>query len=390
MSWTDFLNIAGDLPAFQAVWIDVQAENPALEIGVLAARIGYLLTTIPGGSAAGFPSVMTQYCSAYYNDMAEAGLFGPAVPTVSDAGSVSPAVEGTSLDGTPTEHGSSGQPLLGQCAASSLSHASNVAKGTAMAAEASATGPAAPAHDSVASSKCRRRPRLMTKAAVTAAGSRRRQRAPDDTSMKLTGIKEEHSSEDNDVSEEGGQRGQAVTAAVCTSMVQSANSAQHVSPRIISRPAGDAFCACCGVCGNKRCAVAKNQFYRNGRATICAGMRANFSNYCSGCVCEVLFCYGPRFRSRWCKTHIKTHSVEDSRRLYSNPYSCRLSYQAQWPTELRVIARVAFALPRTLPTDAEVLMMVMASRETLTPLDIVKLFIAHAIKWPWVVGHFYE
>ena len=87
MSWTDFLNIAGDLPAFQAVWIDVQAENPALEIGVLAARIGYLLTTIPGGSAAGFPSVMTQYCSAYYNDMAEAGLFGPAVPTVLEAGS---------------------------------------------------------------------------------------------------------------------------------------------------------------------------------------------------------------------------------------------------------------------------------------------------------------
>ena len=107
-----------------------------------------MLTTILGGSVAGFPSVMTQYCLACRNEMAEAGLFGPAVPTVSEAGSTSPAAECTSLDGTPT-----GQPLLGPCAASLLNRASNVAKGTAMVAEASATGPAAPAHDLVASPK---------------------------------------------------------------------------------------------------------------------------------------------------------------------------------------------------------------------------------------------
>ena len=90
---------------------------------MLAARIGYLLTAIPGGSAAGFPSVMTQYCSAYHNDMAEAGLFGPAVPTVSEARSMSPAVEGTSLDGTHTEHWSPGQVPPRPCAATLLSHA---------------------------------------------------------------------------------------------------------------------------------------------------------------------------------------------------------------------------------------------------------------------------
>ena len=106
-------------------------------------------------------------------------------------------------------------------------------------------------------------------------------------------------------------------------------------------------------------------------------------------MCEVFLCYGPRNKSRWCKLHAKTHTIDDSRRQYSNPYSSRLTYQPQWLPELRVTARVAFVLPRMLPTDVEALM-AMPGHERLTPVHIVKFFIAHAIKWPWLVTQFVE
>ena len=83
----------------------------------------------------------------------------------------------------------------------------------------------------------------------------------------------------------------------------------------------------------------KNEFYRRGRAvTVCTGAPAACSQYCSGCVCEVFECYGPQNKSRWCKAHAKTYSVDDSRRQYSNAFSARQSYPPQWPTELRVTA----------------------------------------------------
>ena len=77
-SWTDMLSKAGDASAFLRIWSGVQGTNPALEIGVLAARICYLLTQISGGAAAGLATVMRMYCAGFYDAMAEAGLFGPS------------------------------------------------------------------------------------------------------------------------------------------------------------------------------------------------------------------------------------------------------------------------------------------------------------------------
>ena len=87
--------------------------------------------------------------------------------------------------------------------------------------------------------------------------------------------------------------------------------------------------------------------------------------------------------------HSKTHSVDDSRRQYSTAFTPRQSYTPQMPTELRIIARLAFALPRMVPTDLEALRAA-PGNEHLTGVHVVKLFIAHAIKWPWLVTAFFE
>ena len=351
------LSKAGDASAFLRIWSGVQGTNPALEIGVLAARICYLMTQISGGAAAGLATVMRMYCAGFYDAMAEAGLFGPSAEVM--------AAE-TGLIFSENESLGSAPP-------------SAFAAVTAACAPAEATG------DRRSSSGLRRlrSTGLPTGAAVTAAGSPSRRIGQADASEKLPGaIKAELPSDDP------AARGshQAVRAAASTAMVQCVQPAESA---LLNRRLGGIFCACCGMCGRKRCADGKNKFYRKGAKSVCTGVPVACSQYCSGCVCEVFECYGPQNKNRWCKAHAKTYSVDDSRRQYSNPFSARQSYLPQWAMELRVIARVAFALPRMLPTDLEVLLAA-PGHEHLTSVHVVKLFIAHAIKWPWLVTAFLE
>lgn len=158
-----------------------------------------------------------------------------------------------------------------------------------------------------------------------------------------------------------------------------------VGPSIASSRRPAAKCACCGVCGAKRCAVAKNAFYRRLADTICPAVAAGNARYCSNCVCEVDGCSSPRHKLRWCKRHGAEYSVGDCQRTYSNLFLARATLQAQWPAELKAIARLAFAFPRMTPDDLCVLI---GTPQALTPVSVVKTFIAHAIKWPWAVQHF--
>ena len=327
------LSKAGDSPAFLRIWSGVQGSDPALEIGVLAARICHLMTLIRGGAAAGLPTVMRLYCAAFYDAMAEAGLFGPAPPSASAA-------------------------VTAACA-----------------------------------------PAAVTGARRSLLGLRRPHRAglPIGSRSVQAGAAKSEFSEKLEFSEQTAGAiklefsSQAVRAAASTTLVQVADNAQPAESQSVSinRLHGGRFCSCCGMCGRKRCTFGKNEFYRNGAAVVCTGVPAACSQYCSNCVCEVFACYGPRNKGRWCKVHARTHSVDDIRRQYSNAFSARQSYLPQWPTALRVIARVAFALPRMMPTDIEVLQAA-PGNEHLTPVHVVKLFIAHAIKWPWLATAFLE
>ena len=265
--WADMSHTAGDLPAFMSVWADVADTNPALEIGVLAARIGHLMTRIPGGPAAGFPDVMRQYCGAYHDDVAEAGLFGPATRFSVEAGLGSVALPSAHAEVTAAEGGLRGPapvfaPGVATAAGAGLiGPASLSVSATVSAAEADQRNlvPTLGVSAAVLVARSRRRwhrSGQTTGAAVTAAGSPCRRRA-DAGETSLTGIK----SEPADGEEASGSH-QAVTAAAfaSTSFVQDANLAQSASPPvpIVRRLAvAGVFCACCGVCGSKRCTVGK-------------------------------------------------------------------------------------------------------------------------------------
>ena len=214
-SWTDMLSKAGDSPAFLRIWSGVQGTNPALEIGVLAARICYLMTQIDGGAAAGLATVMRMYCAGFYDAMAEAGLFGPSAEVMAaETGLI--FCENESLGSAPP---------------------SAFAAVTAACAPAEATG------DRRSSSGLRRlrSTGLPTGAAVTAAGSPSRRIGQADASEKLPGaIKAELPSDDEAAR---GSR-QAVRAAASTAMVQCVQPAESA---LLNRRLGGIFCACCGM-----------------------------------------------------------------------------------------------------------------------------------------------
>ena len=126
------------------------------------------------------------------------------------------------------------------------------------------------------------------------------------------------------------------------------------------------------------------------RQAICDSDVSGASKYCRRCVCERDQCLSPRNRGRWCKAHKRVQKdAKGSRLSYSNMLSpAYLRLRAEWPEPIRIVARLAFAFPRMLPDDAEVLMDMCP--ETLTPVSLIKTLLAHAIKWPWVVESFAE
>ena len=211
-SWSDMLSQAGDSPAFLRIWTGVQGTGPALEIGVLAARICHLMSLIRGGAAAGLPTVMSLYWSGFYDAMAEAELLGPAPSSASAA--VTPA-----------------------CALSAVTGARRSLVGR--------RGP--------------RRAGLPIVAAVTAAGS------PSRRSVKA--IKSEFSEQPAGAitaalpreDEAGSGSHQAVRAAASTTLVQVTGNAQPAESVLINRLHGGRFCSCCGMCGRKRCTVGKKK-----------------------------------------------------------------------------------------------------------------------------------
>jgi len=311
---------------------DDHSEAPLEEIAVLLARVSVLMGRTPVENArdVGLPALMERaYEPDFFSEMARAGLFGP--------------------------------PTAGPCESLAVTRAS--------------TGPS----DAVVAVSC---------------GSTAVKREPL-ARAGLFGPPTAGPCESLAVTAACGSTGpsDAVVAASCGSaeverQPRAAPEADNpkVGPSIASLRRPAAKCACCGACGAKRCAVAKNAFYRRGADTICPAVATGNARYCTNCVCEVDGCNSPRHRLRWCKKHGAEYSVGDCQRTYSNLFQARATLQAQWPAELKSVARLAFAFPRMTPDDLTVL----TGSQTLTPVYVVKTFIAHAIKWPWAVQHFLD
>ena len=147
----------------------------------------------------------------------------------------------------------------------------------------------------------------------------------------------------------------------------------------------DSFCRCTGQCGSGVCKTAKNAFYRQQCGTVCKIRPDPEGVYCHRCSCVVHECRSPRFKGLWCKTHGKTYSCHGNA-TYSNQYQSALRYGASWPLELRIVAKLSYALAHMTPTDLVVL--VAHKPTTFRPVDVVRLFIAHALKWPRAVAAF--
>ena len=321
--------------------LDDIRNDPPTEIAVLLARIAVLIALTPGARAAGLPAYFAErFTPEMVNSVHQDGLFGPPEALV-----------------TPSQ--ASAVPLAKRLRSA---HASRDVANAATGSQQAPTTGIAPVK---AELKVKVEPGDVAHAATES------QQAP------TTGMAPELIA---------ARPESALVARQPDLSAQSPSQSAWAAQKLASH-AG--HCACCGLCGSKRCAAGKNAFHRQvGAKVICGGAAAGASKYCRLCVCEMDQCQSPRNRGRWCKAHKGAHAgTKDSRLSYSNMFNpACLKLRADWPEPIRIVARLAFALPRMLPDDAEVLMDMRP--ETLTPVSLIKTLIAHAIKWPWVVQSF--
>ena len=319
--------------------LDDIRNDPPTEIAVLLARIAVLIALTPGARAAGLPAYFAErFTPEMVNSVHQDGLFGPPEALV-----------------TPSQ--ASAVPLAKRLRSA---HASRDVANAATGSQQAPTTGIAPVK---AELKVKVEPGDVAHAATES------QQAP------TTGMAPELIA------------ARPESALVARQPDLSAQSPSQSAWAVQKLASHAGHCACCGLCGSKRCAAGKNAFHRQvGAKVICGGAAAGASKYCRLCVCEMDQCQSPRNQGRWCKGHKGTHQVGNCPRLYSNMFQACLKLRADWPEPIRIVARLAFALPRMLPDDAEVLMDMRP--ETLTPVSLIKTLIAHAIKWPWVVQSF--
>jgi len=147
-------------------------------------------------------------------------------------------------------------------------------------------------------------------------------------------------------------------------------------------------CCCTGMCGSKACNARRNRKFRYSQESRCPEYVTPGRVYCEVCNCEVWLCMSPRFRGRWCKVHKPQYGDEGDARVYSNSFYPRAAFPQNWPLELRVTAKLGYALPQMLPRDFEILLDWAKAR--LSPQYVVALFLAHSIKWPLGVSTFIQ
>ena len=350
--------------------LDDIRNDPPTEIAVLLARIAVLIALTPGARAAGLPAYFAErFTPEMVNSVHQDGLFGPpeALGTPSQASACASAtlnlraVREAALDcRVPLQmRACYGVPLAKRLRSA---HASRDVANAATGSQQAPTTGIAPVK---AELKVKVEPGDVAHAATES------QQAPT-TGMapELIAVRPE-------------------SVLVARQPDLSAQSPSQSAWAVQKLASHTGHCACCGLCGSKRCAAGKNAFHRQvGAKVICGGAAAGASKYCRLCVCEMDQCQSPRNQGRWCKAHKGAHAgTKDSRLSYSNMFNpACLKLRADWPEPIRIVARLAFALPRMLPDDAEVLMDMRP--ETLTPVSLIKTLIAHAIKWPWVVQSF--
>lgn len=190
----------------------------------------------------------------------------------------------------------------------------------------------------------------------------------------------------------------APSPASATGMVPQLPQGSAVPALTTSRPDAKHCCECRGACGHRDHKRRQNLKLRGDLSIqICTTVLSGRpGRYCDRCSCELAGCdnlrlTGKQGRYRWCQKH--AHQMKCQRGEYSIP-SGKYRFEATWPPDVKLLARIAHILPMVEPTDLTVLRDWVKELGALTPgepLDAVKfaaIFVAHLIKWPPVVGHF--
>ena len=182
-------------------------------------------------------------------------------------------------------------------------------------------------------------------------------------------------------------------------------SSQPMNAAQLADPVAERGCA--GNCGRLACKEAQNRnLAKKGKDAkkppICQDCctTKHSSGRCEPCRCETIRCvggmngkHGVRLRTqdaRWCRRC--GQSAEDlANGSYQNAYGIFV-LKSRWSTELRLTARLGFALVRMLPWDVEAMMHFARGQiEIRWPwhgFDMAVLIVASAMKWPHAIKAF--
>ena len=136
-----------------------------------------------------------------------------------------------------------------------------------------------------------------------------------------------------------------------------------------------------------------------GELKICPAFAPMEGGYCRNCRCERAGCMRPKNASsrRWCKSHYRDATYFDNDVLKEKDFATTVanySFPAWANDPWKVVLRTNFLHDLLLPDDNEAWQEVCLAQSMpavgrrMSPVGIVQLVIAHAIKWPPAVRHF--
>ena len=152
-------------------------------------------------------------------------------------------------------------------------------------------------------------------------------------------------------------------------------------------------CQCSGNCGSRlHKSRANNKVRMRDKLVICAETpKFAGAKFCVRCSCEIMTCTYARRSTRWCNQH----AMQLKKNEYALP-SGKLTMEPTWPADVRVLAKIAHILPYVVPGDVTVLLRWLSDQQifvpdrAVLPGEFAVLFIAHLIKWPPAVEHWFR
>ena len=152
-------------------------------------------------------------------------------------------------------------------------------------------------------------------------------------------------------------------------------------------------CECSGSCGRPGCQKAWNERLGGVEAARCPRVPVEGSVFCDLCTCGLHECRQAICRTshRWCREHGRSLATTDCVTGYANAFGSHLYDDCS--RQERVVCRMGSFYERMLPYDFHELLQLLleacppALGRRIPPVQVVRIFLAHSIKWPPLVAH---